>query len=214
MFELIIFNQKMHHNMSNAFFRTLIFAMLLLPALTLSAGPGPIETYKVDLNNSKIAWKAYKVTGEHFGIIKLQSGILQFQDGQLTGGQFVVDMGTIDVQDIDGEYAQKLEGHLNSDDFFSVQTHKTSSLILSQVKSLGKNQYDIVADLTIKGITQKISFKATVEQAGAKVMADAAVKIDRSKFDVRYGSATFFGNLGDKAIYDEFDLTISLVAGK
>ncbi|MFZ2899713.1 MAG: YceI family protein [Saprospiraceae bacterium] len=200
--------------MNNAFFRTLVFAMLLLPALSLSAGPGPIETYKVDLTNSKIAWKAYKVTGEHFGIIKLQSGILQFQDGLLTGGQFVVDMSTIDVQDMDGEYAQKLEGHLNSDDFFSVQTHKTSSLILSQVKSLGKNQYDIVGDLTIKGITQKISFKATVEQAGAKVMADAAVKIDRSKFDVRYGSATFFGNLGDKAIYDEFDLTISLVAGK
>ncbi len=214
MFKLIIFNQKMHHNMNNAFFRTLVFAMLLLPALSLSAGPGPIETYKVDLTNSKIAWKAYKVTGEHFGIIKLQSGILQFQDGLLTGGQFVVDMSTIDVQDMDGEYAQKLEGHLNSDDFFSVQTHKTSSLILSQVKSLGKNQYDIVGDLTIKGITQKISFKATVEQAGAKVMADAAVKIDRSKFDVRYGSATFFGNLGDKAIYDEFDLTISLVAGK
>lgn len=200
--------------MQNSIYRAMIFALLLLPSFTLTAGNGPIETYKVDLTNSKIAWKGYKVTGEHFGAIQLKSGILQFQDGLLTGGQFVVDMGTIAVEDMQGEYAEKLRGHLTSDDFFGVENNPTSSLILNKVKSLGNNKYDIEGDLTIKGITQKINFTATVDQAGNKVMADAAVKIDRSKFDVRYGSNTFFGGLGDKAIYDEFDLTISLVAGK
>ena len=73
---------------------------------------------------------------------------------------------------------------------------------------------DISADLKIKGNTGKLQFKATVIQAGNQILADAAVKIDRSKYDVRYGSSTFFGDMGDKAIYDEFDLTISLVAGK
>ena len=200
--------------MNASIFRTLFFALLLMPALTLTAGNGPIETYKVDLSASKIAWKGYKVTGQHFGVISLKSGILQFQDGQLTGGQFVVDMGTIEVQDMSGEYADKLQGHLLSDDFFGAEAHPTSSLVLTEVKALGNNEYDIVGDLTIKGKTEKVAFKANVEQAGNRIAADASVKIDRSKFDVRYGSNSFFDNLGDKAIYDDFDLTISLVAGK
>jgi polyisoprenoid-binding protein YceI len=200
--------------MNASIFRTLFFALLLMPALTLTAGNGPIETYKVDLSASKIAWKGYKVTGQHYGVISLKSGILQFQDGKLTGGQFVVDMGTIEVQDMSGEYADKLQNHLLSDDFFGAEAHPTSSLVLTEVKALSNNEYDIVGELTIKGKTEKVAFKANVEQAGNSIAADASVKIDRSKFDVRYGSNSFFDNLGDKAIYDDFDLTISLVAGK
>ncbi|MCB9283980.1 MAG: YceI family protein [Lewinellaceae bacterium] len=200
--------------MSKSIFRTLILALLMAPALVLSAGNGPVETYQVDVSASKLAWQAYKVTGKHFGDIQLKSGTLQFQDGKLTGGQFTVDMESIAVKDIQGEYADKLRNHLLSDDFFGVETYPTSSLVLSKVTFLGENQYDIVGNLTIKGKTEKVQFKATVEQAGNQILADAAMKVDRSKFDVRYGSNTFFGDLGDKAIYDDFDMTISLVAGK
>ena len=200
--------------MNTSIFRTLILTLLMAPALTLFAGNGPIETYRVDASASKLAWQAYKVTGKHFGVIQFKSGALQFQDGKLTGGQFVVDMNSIAVEDIQGEYADKLRNHLLSDDFFGVESYPTASLTLSKVTFLGDNEYDIVGDLTIKGKTEKIQFKATVEQAGNQILADATTKIDRSKYDVRYGSNTFFGDLGDKAIYDEFDLTISLVAGK
>ncbi|MBK7407849.1 MAG: YceI family protein [Saprospirales bacterium] len=200
--------------MSKSIFRTLFLALMLVPALSLFAGNGPIETYKVDLSASKLAWKGYKVTGEHFGVIQLKSGTIQFQDGRLTAGQFEVDMTSIEVQDMQGEYADKLKGHLLSDDFFGTTTYPTASLVMTKVTSLGNNEYDVTANLTIKGKTEPIQFKATIEQAGNKVMADAAVKIDRSKYDVRYGSASFFDSLGDKVIYDEFDLTISLVAGK
>jgi polyisoprenoid-binding protein YceI len=200
--------------MKVSIFRTLLFALLVAPIASLFAGNGPIETYRVDVSASKIAWQGYKVTGKHNGTIQLKSGILQFQDGKLTGGQFVVDMATIECLDLQGGANAKLVGHLKSDDFFGVETFPTASLILSKVVYLDNNEYEVEGDLTIKGKTEKVMFKTTLDMAGNQALADASVKLDRSKFDVRYGSNSFFDNLGDKAIYDEFDLTISLVAGK
>jgi len=123
-------------------------------------------------------------------------------------------MTSIEDHDLTGEYKQKLEGHLKSDDFFGVATFPTSSVAFTKVSPKGGNLYDITADLTIKGITQKIQFQAKVLQAGDQVLGEASLKVDRSKFDVRYGSPTFFGDIGDKAIADEFDLTVNIVAGK
>ena len=99
-----------------------------------------------------------------------------------------------------------MEGHLKSDDFFSVQKHATSSLKITKVKSTGKNSYKLKGDLTIKGITKSVKFEASVY--GKK--ATANLKIDRTQFDVKYGSGSFFDNLQDNLIYDEFDLVIDL----
>lgn len=160
----------------------------------------------VDTEASKITWKAYKVTGSHEGTINLASGNLDFNGTTLTGGAFVVDMTTINTTDLEGEYKQKLDGHLHSDDFFGTATHKTVSLEITSVKASGKNAYDATAKLTIKNITKEVNF--TISVYGSK--ATASLKVDRSQFDVRYGSGSFFDNLGDKTIYDEFDLVVDL----
>jgi polyisoprenoid-binding protein YceI len=160
----------------------------------------------VDTEASKITWKAYKVTGSHEGTINLASGNLDFNGNTLTGGAFVVDMTTINTTDLEGEYKQKLDGHLHSDDFFGTATHKTASLEITSVKASGKNAYDATAKLTIKNITKEVNF--TISVYGSK--ATASLKVDRSQFDVRYGSGSFFDNLGDKTIYDEFDLVVDL----
>lgn len=160
----------------------------------------------IDTEASKITWKAYKVTGSHEGTIDLASGNLEFNGSTLTGGAFVVDMTTINTTDLEGEYKQKLDGHLHSDDFFGTATHKTASLEILSVKASGKNAYDATAKLTIKNITKEVNF--TISVYGSK--ATANLKVDRSQFDIRYGSGTFFDNLGDKTIYDEFDLVVDL----
>lgn len=165
-----------------------------------------VEKKVVDTEASKITWKAYKVTGSHEGTINLASGNLDFNGTTLTGGAFVVDMTTIDTTDLEGEYKQKLDGHLHSDDFFGTATHKTASLEITSVKASGKNAYDATANLTIKNITKEVNF--TISVYGSK--ATASLKVDRSEFDVRYGSGSFFDNLGDKTIYDEFDLVVDL----
>ena len=108
----------------------------------------------------------------------------------------------------------KLVGHLKSDDFFGVETHPTATFVLKSAEKKSGNEYTVKGDLTIKGITKSIEFPATVKVSGNTLEASAEVVIDRSKFDVKYGSGSFFDGLGDKMIYDDFTLDISLVATK
>ncbi|MEZ4811766.1 MAG: YceI family protein [Allomuricauda sp.] len=170
------------------------------------ANPIDKETKEVKTEESTVTWKAYKVTGSHTGTVALKSGALEFEGDQLVGGEFVVDMTTIGSTDLQGDYKNKLDGHLNSDDFFATASHPTSTLVFTNVETSGKNSYKVTGDLTIKGITKPVTFDVSVY--GSK--ATATMKVDRSKYDVRYGSGSFFDNLGDKTIYDEFDLVVDL----
>ena len=161
---------------------------------------------KINTEKSNIHWLAKKVTGQHDGYISLTNGSLEMDGGQLTGGSFEVDMTSINVADLTGEYKAKLEGHLKSDDFFGIETFPVSNLTFTEVNQKMKNHYEITADLTIKGITAPVTFEMHFEgnQASTKFM------VDRAKYNVRYGSNSFFDNLGDKAIYDEFQLEVTL----
>jgi len=183
-----------------------ITAILLVAFMTFSFTTIDGEKKEIKVENSKVVWKGYKVTGSHEGTIAIKSGYLNFNKDKLTGGAFVIDMSTITNTDLEGEYKGKLEGHLKSDDFFGVDKYPTASLILTKIKPTGKNSYKVTGDLTIKGITETVSFDLSVY--GNK--ANASLKIDRTKFDVRYGSTSFFDGLKDKAIYDEFDLVVDL----
>lgn len=184
----------------------LTLALAFFAAGAYATEPVAEEKVEVKTNESRVTWKAYKVTGSHTGTVALESGDLVFDNGTLTGGEFVVDMTSITCTDLEGEYKEKLEGHLKSDDFFSVGSHQTSKLVFTDIKATGKNSYEVTGDLTIKGITKPITFDVSVY--GSK--ATATLKVDRAQYDVRYGSGSFFDNLGDKTIYDEFDLVVDL----
>ena len=174
------------------------------------------ESYDVDKEKSKIKWHAEKVTGEHDGYVQIKSGSLDYSDGKLEDGEFVIDMKSISNTDIeDAEYRKKLEGHLKSDDFFAVEKFPEAKFEITKVeKKNGKHQ--ITGNLTIKGITNKISFPADITASADVVTAIATIKIDRSKYNVQYRSKSFFDieSLGDKMIYDEFTMSIHLVANK
>lgn len=185
---------------------TSLAAVILLAVVTFSFTTIEGEKKEIKTENSTVTWKGYKVTGSHYGTVALQSGHLVFDEGKLTGGEFVVDMTTIVSDDLEGEYKGKLEGHLKSDDFFGVEKFPTSKLVFTKVKSTGKNSYEVTADLSIKGKSAPVTFEMSVY--GNK--ATANVKIDRTIYDIRYGSTAFFDDLKDKAIYDEFDLVTDL----
>ena len=180
-------------------------ALILVLAISFASFTA-ISEKTVNIENSKVTWKGYKVTGSHEGTITLKTGVLKFDSDRLVGGDFLIDMASITTTDIKGEYAKKLDGHLKSDDFFGVQNHPTASINFTTVKASGKNSYTVVADLIIKGKTNPITFEISIY--GSK--ATAALKVDRTKYDVKYGSSSFFDNLKDKAIYDEFDLVVDL----
>lgn len=174
---------------------------------------GEAKEVKVDTKASTVEWLGKKVTGQHNGTIQLKDGSLSMDEkGTLTGGSFTIDMTTLISTDLSGEYKGKLEGHLKSDDFFGVENYPTSTFLMTKAVPQGPGKYKVIGNITIKGTTQEIQFPATVDVKDGKVTANANITIDRSKYDIRYGSGSFFDNLGDKTIYDNFDLTVSLVA--
>ncbi len=160
----------------------------------------------VEVKTSSIQWKAKKVVGSHEGDISLQSGELIYEDGNLVGGNFIMDMTSLICTDLSGEYKGKLEGHLKSDDFFSVNTYSTAGLVITNVEKVNSKKHNITADLTIKGITKSITFEANSE----KNKFASNIQINRTQFDVKYGSGSFFDGLGDNMIDDEFELTVIL----
>ncbi|HKK79311.1 MAG TPA: YceI family protein [Phaeodactylibacter sp.] len=192
---------------------TLILAAFAVAGMSFT---NPVEGERdrrtVSVEESNIIWNGYKVTGSHTGTIKLKSGALEFEGDQLVGGEFAIDMTSIAVTDLSGEYQKKLEGHLKSQDFFGVEDHPTATFKITKVVSRGTpGDYKIIGDLTIKDITNEIKFLTNLKKDSGKTKATAEVKVDRSEYNVRYGSGSFFDNLGDKTIYDEFDLEVMLV---
>ena len=161
---------------------------------------------EVKAEESTVTWKAYKVTGSHTGTVTLESGALMFDEETLSGGEFAVDMTSLISTDLEGGMKNKLETHLKSNDFFSVESHPTSKLVFTNVKATGKNSYEVIGDLTIKGITKPITFDLSIY--GSK--ATATMKVDRAQYNMKFRSGSFFENLGDKTIYDEFDLVVDL----
>lgn len=182
--------------------KSIAVALVALFAFTTNA-----QTKNINVTKSGIVWTGKKVTGSHTGTLNFQSGNLVFKKNLVKGGTFVVDMTTINTTDLKpGQGKENLDGHLKADDFFGVEKHKTATLVFTNISTKNKNNYTITADLTIKGITKPITFDLVVNGN----TASTTLKVDRTKYDIKYGSGSFFSDLGDKTISDEFELKVNL----
>lgn len=181
------------------------------------AGQGAVS-YTIDSAASTVNWFASKVTGKHDGTLAIKSGDIQTENGTVSAGKIVFDMTQIVVTDVtDAEMNGKLTGHLKSDDFFSVETHPEATFEIVSVEPIaeaaeGTPNYSVKGNLTIKGITKAITFPATINVTEGTLNAAAEVEIDRTEWDIRYGSGKFFENIGDKAIHDNFKVNFNVTA--
>lgn len=198
-----------------------IITALTAHAIQLNAQPdqpGMSGKATVTIERSTLLWRASKVLGKHHGTVEFRNGILEFQDGKLNGGRFEVAMQTIKNRDLENDKLRaKLEGHLKSDDFFSADKFPTATFTITRADynakaTNGEPNYMITGDMKIKGISNKITFPATIEVEQNIVEARASIVLDRAKWDIRYGSGSFFDNLGDNMIHDEFTLDLDVKA--
>jgi polyisoprenoid-binding protein YceI len=182
------------------------FLLIMLSGFIL-VNSGAQAKLVADTTQTKLLWLGEKVTGQHTGTIKLQSGWLNLQDNKIASGEFDIDMATIK----DSENNQRLEGHMKSDDFFGVQKFPLAKLIITGSTPFDKGNGTITGTLTIKDVTNPIEFKAAMQKKDDGMWFFANIDIDRTKYNIRYGSGSFFENLGDKTIYDDFKLKVNLL---
>jgi polyisoprenoid-binding protein YceI len=198
------------------------FLRLLCLAMSLSASPGLAAkpyTYKLDASKSKVEWTGKKISGEHHGHLNFKDGKIIASGKKLVGGQFSVDMTSLKDDDLtDSTYNSKLVNHLRSDDFFSIDKNPTSSFVIKKVTELNGNQegftHQIEGDLNIKGIVNPISFPAKIKTDKNVLLAEGKIDVDRTKWNIKFRSASFFKDLGDKVIDDKFSVNLNIYAKK
>jgi polyisoprenoid-binding protein YceI len=200
--------------MKKVIFTLAAFAMGFASFAQLADG-----TYNVDYKSSTINWHAEKATGSgHDGTIRVSSGQVVVAKSNIATGKLKVDMNGIACTDLpEGEYNSNLINHLKSPDFFDTAKFPDSNFEVTSVTSKADvkgNTHVVAGKITIKGITKDISFPAKVSGDGKSVTIDGDIVLDRSQFDVRFGSETFFGSLGDKAINNDMKLKLHVVANK
>jgi len=184
----------------------LILTVILMSVVNISAD----EKFTADREKTKLLWLGEKVTGEHTGTINLQSGWLTWQDNKIVSGEFNIDMASLK----DSDNNARLEGHLKSDDFFGTEKYPVSKLVVTGSTPFEKGTAVVKGTLTIKDITHPVEFRATMQKSDEGLWFYSNIILDRSKYNVRYGSGSFFDNLGDKTIYDEFKLRVNLLVKK
>lgn len=199
--------------------KTLMTLTLAFSITSAFAQDKPLATtYAVDSVVSKVEWEGRKVAGPHTGTINVKSGTLSVLGDEITSGTVVMDMNSINVTDLEGEYKGKLEGHLKAADFFDVTTYPDATLVIKNSKKTQKG-LSVNGDLTIRGVTHPISFIATdVKKTADSFAAKANFEVDRIKYGVTYnagkGDKSLMKQLGDKLIYDKFTLKVTLAAKK
>ncbi len=177
-------------------------------------------SYTVDIEKSVIKWRGDKPTGFHVGNIKIASGSVSVNGANLETGKFSIDMNSITNTDLDGGMKDNLEAHLKGTvegkegDFFNVNEYPLASFVLTSVSGT-EGETIVSGNLTIKEKTHNIEFPATIQYTdGGMSLVSKPFNIDRTKWDVNYGSKSIFDNLGDKFINDDIGLEILLYASK
>jgi len=176
------------------------------------------QVLKVDTSASAMNWLGRKVTGQHHGTVKISKGEIYLDKNVVVGGSFDMDMKTIVNLDLeDAEWNNKLITHLKSEDFFYVEKFPTSKFEIMNVEPLNdaakpNYNYLISGNLTIKNITKSISLPASIKIENEVLNSFADFDVDRTEWEIKYGSGKFFENLGDKMINDKFGISFKIIA--
>ena len=180
--------------------------------------PRPEGSFPVDLGESRVEWLGRNLLNKHWGTVALASGELQFSDGRLSGGEFVLDMTRMDCADLAGhELHDVLIDHLQSDDFFDTERYPEARLVIDSAEPIpdrgaGQPNLWVRAQLTLCGVTRPLNFEAAAGFAeGGKPAAQASVAIDRTDWNVIYGSGKFFKRLAGHLVNDMIELQIRIL---
>ncbi len=183
------------------------------------AGKRPPDGWlEIDSAESRVEWVGRNLLNKHHGRIALKGGKLHFDQGQLAGGEFTLDMRSIACQDLSGNPLHDvLVAHLMSDDFFDVELHPEARFVITAAERLagatpGAPNLAVRGEFTLKGVSRALEFVASAGlTAEGKAAAQAAFAIDRTEWNVLYGSGKYFHNLAGHLVNDLIEIQIRIV---
>jgi len=192
--------------------KTTIILAVISATLLFAFHTAPKASYAIDTEQSTLIWTGFHLAKsyEHTGTIQIKSGSIDVENGQVTGGQFVIDMNSISNADLkDASKKAKLEGHLKSEEFFAVSDFPEAKLVITSNEKKNDNAFTTTADLTIRGITKSITFESTVKDSDDKVTLIATIMVPRTDFKVMYG-----WSVENVVLSSEFKLDVEVIANK
>jgi len=194
---------------SNIFFKKYFLLFLFCTSIVFSS------RYFIDTEKSNVIWIGRKVSGEHHGVINIKGGYVDIEKKSIVGGEIVIDMKSIEVVDMSDKYNRKLEKHLKNSDFFDVDLFPESTFKIKKNHELITDENILFeGDLTIKDTTIISSIPSKILLEDNIVKAIGIVDIDRTLYGITYGSGTFFEDLTDRAIDDNFTLKFKIFADR
>ena len=172
--------------------------------------------YELNTSKSALTWIGKEITTKtHTGTIDIKNGNIKINPDRSVTGEVLMVMNTLKVTDLEGKSKEYLEGHLRSKDFFGVDDFPEAKLSFKSTNiSKESNSISFDGELTIKSITEKVSFEATLKKSEPILEAVANLTFDRTKFNVIYRSGGFFDDLGDKLILDNIEVQMDIYADK
>lgn len=187
---------------------------------SMMAAKTPIQegNYFFVKEDSMLTWEGRKTLIADYvdsGTIMLSSGSFRVEEGALQEGELTIDMTSIAAKKTGkGSGESMLSGHLKSDAFFDAANYPTATFVISKAEAIHPETGStmLTGVLTMKGISKEITFPAEIYTENGQGVIDATVILDRTLWDVRFGSDTFFDNLADNVIDDEFTVRFHLVA--
>ena len=184
-------------------------------ASAVSLGHVASEKYSIDTTESVITWEGSMVFGfdeEHIGYVYTSKGELMIEKDSLVGGTAEIDMNTIEFKDKENKNTPVK--HLKSPDYFDVEKFPISTISITKVAYAVRGNIKVTGNLTIKGITNPVTFPAKIEVKDGIVKANGKVVIDRTQWGIRYRSGKFYDNLADQAVSDDIEIHMKIVAKK
>ena len=169
----------------------------------------------IDTKESVLTWEGSMVFGfeeEHIGYVYISKGELMIEKDQLVGGTAEIDMNTIEYKDKESKNTPVK--HLKSPDYFDVEKFPISTFSITKVAYAVRGNIKVTGNLTIKGITNPVTFPAKIEVKDRIVKANGKLVIDRTQWGIRYSSGKFYDNLADQAVSDEIEFLVKIVAKK
>ena len=175
-------------------------------------------SYTIDTEQSEIQWTGRNLNGTHTGTLKLLSGTIEVESSRVTRGAFMIDMQSIRDKDIENsEMRHLLNSHLASDDFFDVKRFPTAEFRLTRIAPIegaaaGSPNAEFSGELIMKGVSREISFRGvTAPTPDGRLAAEAHFDIDRTQWNVLYGSGKFYEKLGKHLVHDDVTISLKLI---